>query len=628
MTKLLLWCSPNEAPPKGYITVYWAQYISEREQDLGHYSLPQIINENMDYWKPRYLAWLDEISKSPCGDTNLKDALLIRTGLSYWWMSIPSEYSFSPKSVSYSTLRLWAFVQIVNERNAEEIYVAGANSVLQGTLEAWCVKSEIRMFIISERDKTVPRTSTEGFSAQIKNSLPAIAVGLGHLVRQYFIYFRVNRNRVKFLGDSEASITIFDDLVHCDIEAAHRGQYKPHYWGSLTGVLEDSVFSVNWVHTDIRTSAVPTVKKARKVVADLNQGSKTSHHFLLQDLFSLKVLTQAITVYLRIRRITRKVDSSFSWFDPISNMDMSTLITSDLNSDFRGFGAARNALWIGLFGSLVGSLPSQESGIYLMENQPFELALLSAWKETPNGPILGFVHGPVREWDLRYALGCSPHDSVEDSYLPSPTQICANGPLAEHNLLANGLRPDILVGVEALRFEMGLATRLLRKSGKNSSHTGTQILVLGEYGSEMTCKQLELIKELTELVSDGTGITYRPHPGVTLGLEDLPYGVRLSTGRKIEFDLSECDVVIASSVSNASLDAYLNGLPLIIQADGRVLNGTPLPRGAEVVLCSSAIDIVNFIASIGEMSNLFMPIRDSVFYIEPSYPKWRALLHL
>ena len=95
MKKLMLWCSPEHAPPSGHFTVYWAQYISGQERKKGNISLPEMINDNVSYWKPRFLSWLETVGKSPWGSTTVVDALLIRPGLSYWWMTIPSDYSFN-----------------------------------------------------------------------------------------------------------------------------------------------------------------------------------------------------------------------------------------------------------------------------------------------------------------------------------------------------------------------------------------------------------------------------------------------------------------------------------------------------------------------------------------------------
>jgi len=626
MTNLLLWCSPEHSPPPGYRTVYWTQYISEQEREEGNISLPEVINKDVNYWKPRYLAWLDTIGKRPCGDTTIVDALVIRPGLSYWWMTIPSEPSLSPTAISYATLRLWSLAQIADANSVQELCVSGADAALQEVLTLWCNKTGRKITIIPGQVTNKDESESESLRSRIKNRLPSLVIGLGHIVRQYQIYFALHRNQGSGKAASEPRITIVDDLVHCNISAARQGNYEPHYWGTLTQVLEDSALVINWVHIDLRTSAVPTVKDAKNVVSDLNRGRKFSHHLLLQDFLSVKVTAKAIITYFRLRRITRKVASDIQWNDPDSNVDVTALVASDLASDFRGFGAARNALWICLFYAVMKSLPRQTAGIYLMENQPFEFALLNAWNNGSHGPILGFAHIPVREWDFRSALGASPGTSMDANNLPRPTLMGVNGPLAEKTMLANGVAPERLASVEALRFESGSVIAKHWGSEAGDLSSPLRILMLGEYGAAMSERQLAVLMELTQLIPDDAVLTFRPHPGGKVRPELLPQGVQLSQGGKINLDLDACDVVIASNVSNAALDACLRGVPVLMQRDGRVLNGTPVPREADVRMVTSAVDIANALSNIKSADWVSTITPESVFNLDPNLSNWRTLL--
>ena len=86
--------------------------------------------------------------------------------------------------------------------------------------------------------------------------------------------------------------------------------------------------------------------------------------------------------------------------------------------------------------------------------------------------------------------------------------------------------------------------------------------------------------------------------------------------------------MIASNVSNAALDACLRGLPVIMQGDGRVLNGTPVPREANVCMVTSAVDVVIALSSIRDSDQGSTITPDSVFNLDSNLTKWRALLGL
>jgi surface carbohydrate biosynthesis protein (TIGR04326 family) len=349
---------------------------------------------------------------------------------------------------------------------------------------------------------------------------------------------------------------------------------------------------------------------------------------LLQDFLNVKVALNAIVVYFRIRKISRKVASHIQWFDSTSQVDVTAIVANDLASDFRGYGAARNALWLCLFEAVIKSLPRQGKGLYLMENQSFERALVHAWNRHSKGPIYGFAHGLVREWDLRYALGQTRVPEDEAQNRPRPSLIAVNGPLAEQSMRANGVHPEHLVAVEALRFESKSTAIKRPKSLRVDGSAPLRILMLGEYAAATIQGQMVALKGLTQLLPKNTVLTFRPHPGGTVRPESLPEGVRLSQETKLSLDLDSCDVVIASNVSNASLDAYMHGLPVLIHGNAQVLNGAHLSAVADVRMLASVTDIVMAISEIVDLNRSSRVAPESVFNLDPELPRWRQLLGL
>jgi surface carbohydrate biosynthesis protein (TIGR04326 family) len=627
MTKLVLWCSLSKPPSTDALIVFWNQYISEEEQTNGKISLPQLIRDDTDYWKSRYLLWLKNIGNMTFSGSTLVDRLLIRPGLSYWWMTIPTEYSFSTKSIAYSTIRLWALARILEEHIVDELQVVGANPELEVVFQIWGSKNGCQITFEQEEEGSSTFSHKESVRARIKKIVPLPIQGIGYLIFEYFKYFSVPRPKPSDRPTTSGHITIIDDLAHCDLSVAQFGRYESHYWGGLAEVLESSDLSLNWLHLDLRTSTLPTIKSSKRVVEKLNPNSRDPHHFLLQNGLTLKVLCRSVMTFFRIRHITRKFSSQICWQDPISNMDIYALVKPVLNSDFNGTGAARNALWMSLFDEFFKSLPKNNTCIYLMENQSFELALLNAWSDRLSAPILGFVHGPVREWDLRCALGTNSNVTMRSKNLPTPNLICVNGPLAERVLLENGIPPELLTSIEALRYEPVSESIEHSLFDRPTDPSGLRILMVGEYEDELLHQQLLLLGELCEFLPSSFALTFRPHPGSAVSLEDVPRGAHLSSERMFGRDLDKCDLVIASNVSNAALDAYLRGIRVIMQGDGRVLNGTPVPKEAHIKMILTAADILTTLRLVEEEHNYNITI-DTLFNIDPHLPRWRTLLNL
>jgi surface carbohydrate biosynthesis protein (TIGR04326 family) len=623
MKKLILLCSPASVPSPGYLTVYWSQYISKRERKEGNVSLPEMVNENANYWKPRYLSWLDTVGKTSCGPTTTVDALLIRPGLSYWWMVIPSEFSFSTTSIAYATLRLWALAEIVDTHDIEELQVEGADASLEEVLTLWCRGTKRQITFIRGQSTKKDESHIQTTSSHIKRRLPPLIGGLGYIVLQYLRYFTRHRDRHSPETTDDPALTVVDYFANLDVDAAQEATYTSNYWGPLARILPQLGITVNWIHIEVRSEALPDVRSARAAIRGLNRGNSLSRHFLLQDYLTLRVAFKAAVQYSRIRRITKRVANQLLWVDTVSGLDVSPLVRSRLHSDFQGMGGARNALWLSLFEEGLPAHAAQDACIYLMENQPWELALLQTRMTRGGGQNVGVAHVPVRTWDFRYALG-SPTASAENGgTLPRPSHVTVTDPKSEATLIANGLEPSAIVKVEALRF---LSTATATSHMQADELTDLRVLVFGEYDALMCAKQLQLLEELAPLARDSYTFTFRPHPASGVLQWSLPKGVSLSEALTAGKDLATCDVVLCSNVSSASLDASLRGIPILMLRDGRTFKGSSLITGPSVTYVD---DVADVISALGELEfGVGTRFADQIYpmYLDDGLSRWRALL--
>ena len=626
MKKLLLWCSPEHPPPPGYFTVYWAQYLSEQEREEGNISLPEMINEDASYWKPRYLSWLETVGNSPCGSTTVVEALLIRPGLSYWWMTIPADNSFSPTSIAYATLRLWALAQITDANHVEELCVVGADAALEEVLLLWRDKTGHQVTIIAEEFTSKDELRNESIGSRIKRKLPPLVNGLGHLALQYRYYFTSHRPKLDSATMDDPAVTVVDYFANLDVEAAQKATYVSNYWGPLAAILPQWGITVNWIHIEVTSAVLPDVRSARATIRGLNRRNGLSRHVLLQDYLTLRVAFKAAAQYLRIRRITKRVPPRLLWVDSVSGFDIFPLVRSRLHSDFHGMGAARNALWLSLFEEITHSQWAQGSCIYLMEKQPWELALLHSRMSRGGGPSIGVAHVPVRNWDFRYALGSSSISAENGRALPKPSRVAVIDPKRKDFMIANGLEPSSIVKVEALRFLSRASTNTVASHMQDYEFSNLRVLVLGEYDALMCAKQLQLLEEIAPLTIDSFSFTFRPHPASGILQWSLPEMVTLSEALTAGEDLAECDVVLCGNVSSASLDANLRGIPILMLRDGRGFNGSSLIAGPSVTYVDDATDVIGALGAIDFGVGPRSLEQIYPMYLDKGLTGWRALL--
>ena len=626
MKSLLLWCSPEHSPLPGYLTVYWTQYISEQERAEGNISLPEVIGKDVNYWKPRYLSWIDEVGKRPCGDTTVVDALVIRPGLSYWWMTIPSEFSFSPTSIAYSTLRLWALAQIADALSIQEVRVVGADPALEEVLRLWSKRTGRQLTINPGPVENMEPPQNESIRARIKQGLPPIVTGLSYLVLQYFGYFTLRRPRPHRNTVDAPAITIVDYFDSLDVTAARESRYISNYWGPLESVFSQAKGAFNWIHIDVRSSALPNVRSSRDVVLSLNQNHETSHHVLLQDYLTIGVTFKAVANYMRIRKIAKRVSARIQWVDSASGIDVSALAQSQLKSDLLGVGAARNALWASLFEASISAQTAHDACIYLMENQTWELALIHAWQSLSESSTIGIAHAPIRDWDLRYALGSSTINARNVQSLPRPSSVAVIDPTSETIMIANGLEPSAIVKVEAMRYLSPTATTSFATNKRTGTFAKQRILILGEYESMMCAKQLQLLEELAPLTKHSWEFMFRPHPSNPILQGSLPVGVSLSKRLRVGDDLAECDVALCSNLSSASLDASLMGIPILMFRDGRGFNGSPLNDGPSVKYVNDVTDMAEALEGFWIDGEPRSRTQIYPFYLDHDLQRWRALI--
>ena len=510
----------------------------------------------------------------------------------------------------------------------EELRVVGADAELEEILTLWCNRAGRQITIIAKEHTNKDESKKEKIRSRIEKRLPALVNGFLLLALQYRYYFTAHRPKLPSETGREPSITMVDYLTNLDVEAAQEATYISNYWGPLTQILSQAETTVNWIHIEVTSAALPDVHLARAAIRGLNRGSSGSRHVLLQDYLTLRVAFKAAAQYVRLRRITKQVAAQISWVDIESGLDVAPLIRSRLHSDFKGMGAARNALWLSLFGEVSPAQTPQGPCIYLMENQPWELALLQSRMTPGGGSNVGVAHVPVRTWDFRYALGSSAGCPENGRTLPKPSHFAVIDPKSETVMIANGLEPSAIVKNEALRFLSRSSTTAGAPGNQTDRFASKRVLVFGEYDALLCARQIQLLEEITALDNLSIAFTFRAHPGSGILQRSLPKRVSRSEALTAAEDLAECDVVLCSSVSSSSLDASLRGIPILMLRDGRGFNGSSLIPGPSVTYVDDAADVIG---ALGEIELGAGPrSMDQVYsmYLDDGLTRWRAFLDL
>jgi surface carbohydrate biosynthesis protein (TIGR04326 family) len=614
LPSILLWDSELDPTATAGLTVLWARLVEDGQRMI---SLPRLVERNADRLRARYLAWIFDFGSAKIGEKSVIGQLSIRPGFSYWWMTQLAEKSYGKSPRLYDAIRLLALEDLARQYGVRRISVVTADNVLQEVIETWGHRAGIEIEvqrIVGDRN-TAP-------NARLWDRLPLPMKAFATLVRYLTQHWPLSRNSGVPLPAS--SITIFDYLFHLPSVALTGGGYASGYWTNLVDLLRDSATPVKWLHHFVKHEAVPGSHTARRLISEFNR-QDADHgqvHATWDTELSLLVVARAILDYLGIVRRGLRLRTVRSLFTPeASQLDFWPLFKSDWQTSLYGSTAIINCLHLNIFENILARAPHQQYGVYLLENQGWEAALLHAWRAAGHGQLIGVPHTTVRFWDLRYFF--DPR-SYQEGGVPMPDRVAVNGPAAMSAYREGGFPMSRVVEVEALRYQY------LEGMGPDDSPSmqrpagGKTVLVLGDFLPTVTARQMEWLVDAATGVPEARYII-KPHPNCPVHAEEYPSLNMIVCDELLSELLPRCDVVYTSNITSAAVDAYCFGIPVVSMLDGAMLDLSPLRGFALHVQVSNPAEL----AAALRLPSLHGQSAQRIYFrVDRTLPRWRRLLGL
>lgn len=621
MTDVFFVWDGDGLPPEGnWKKILWRGFIDKKEHDS--ISIPQLVEENSDFFKYRYLAWIFELGETHVDGKRLVDHLEVRSGFSYWWMTLIAEKCNWAKSPQINdTIRFLAFESLFVGQSVPRVILATSNAALAECMKLWCCAGRI----IFEWRVIREKKESKAISQRIYRALPHLIKALPALV-----YYLIQRWPLRGAGvnewrNSEGRTTFFSYFFNMVPEAEKKGCFDSRYWAHLPDILKQEGCQTNWLHLYVHDVLHPTAKVAAETIRKFNRAGKGLQiHVMLDSFLNLAVIFNAIRDWIFIVRVGLRLQRELFSLEK-NQLIMMPLFREDWSKSMFGFEALLNALFLNLFETALSSLPKQGKGFFLQENQPWEYALIHAWRSAGHGQILGAPHTTVPYWDLRSFFDSRSYKYTGQNDLPLPDLVALNGIAALNAYLKGGYPKDKVVEVEALRYLH------LHRDGKETIHVpahqdgSLKLLVLGDYGRQYTIEQMSMLVMAVNSVSKNIIITVKPHPSCPIIPENYPDLKMVVTMEPVSILLKECDVVYTSNMTSAAVDAYCADVPVISVLDPNTLNLSPL-RGFEGV---------SFVSSPAELSEALVSAalvsrsderREHFFTLDPRLNRWRRLL--
>ena len=620
----IVWDLESDPPFATGEVLCWRSYT---EGSLGT-SIPRYLENRAEGLRAKYLAFIHDLGESAIGGKRVVDHLGIGDGFSYWWMTQLAEKSPFKSPRIYGCLRLMALEEILLERKISDLTLDSADRDLVQAIARLC--RDLRITFVWHPAPSKQQWSLRGIYRTLPYSVQGL-ISLRHVVTRWRL--RKLEKPKWFAGDG--AIFLYSYFFHLDPASCAEGRFYSRQWEGLPNYLQASGKHANWIHHFLLSPGMPDAETGLNWVRLFNRDAhRQGCHTFLETYLSWGVVVRALKKWFRLNAVSwrlRKIDRVFNpkgsaaWLWPF--------LRSDWRTSLNGPVAMNNCLWVELFDVALKDMPHQKLGLYIWENQGWEIALLRAWRRHGHGEIIGVPHATVVFWHLNNFDDPRTLTSNKICAKPLPDRLALNGPMAWKAFATTGYPVERLVEVEALRFQY-LSALGLGKPETPADDAGCtrfsdqgvpkQVLILGDFTIRQTLKILRCLEDALKMTDAEVSVTLKPHPVCRIGKEDWPTLSFELTNKPLAEIMQDFDLAFSSNTSSAGLDALLAGLPVMIFLDEEDFNHSPL-RGVEGVrFVSSAQELATALRS-DERSGHAAAAED-FFWLDSELPRWRKVL--
>ncbi len=604
---LTIWDSDSICILKSEQLVLWRQFV-DFSHDTTTVSICEIVEQNAITLRTKLLQFIFDVGAMVT--KNSKTNHLFRSDFDYFWMTQFHSRPYTQSAQLNNLAKTFALIELVRENKINKLVVHSDDKPLIQVIYSVAVSLQIEVQIIRIRPSLQKVTSRNKIKKLVPRPLLAI-LALGAQLKTSFALRSKHQNNF-----SSGTISFFDYWYRFAESVGENQKFSSQYWSNLVDHLQDT--EVNWWHNLVDQRKLGELNAAKSLLTSFNQES-SHYHEIIDSKCNLKILVRTIIDHGKL--VFSSMSSNIykdSFTDPVTKVNFWPLFRSEWLNSLRGYEALINCLRFNRLEAQISEMPKQKLGVYLAENQPWEMALIYLWKKHNHGKLIGVAHSTIRFWDLR--LMSDSKQFAAQSKMPRPDCIAVNGGLAKSSLIDAGYPESELVEVEALMY-LHLATAKLQPK-KDQPMT---ILVATDYLESATKAQMRLLEELVAMHPTKYRILLKPH--WSQSLDSLRFDAEIVSGKKdLARFFDQANVLYCSAITSAVIDGVCVGLPVIQCLDPMSFNLSPLRNSNAVQTVRTSADLSAALEQIDQ----FVPSACSsdFFNLDAKLPKWKNLLQI
>ena len=604
---LTIWDSDSICILKPEQLVLWRQFV-DSSHDKTTVSICELIELNSTNLRARLLRFIYDVGTSITA--NSKTNHEFRSGFDYFWMTQFHSRPYTPSAQLNNLAKVFTLIELVQEKKTKKLVIHSDNKALTQVLSSVAASLHIDLKVI----RVKPTFKRAPIRTQVKTRVPRPLLAILAFITQVKTSMSLGSKQLNATHSN--SISFFDYWYRFAESVGDDRKFGSQYWSGLVTQLEGT--KVNWWHNLVDQNTFSELKDAKNLLKSFNQQSN-HYHEIIDSRISLKILFMTIFDHGKLVLSSipgRRYKTAFT--DPETKVNFWPLLKQEWLNSMRGYEALINCLRFNRLESLISAMPRQKMGVYLAENQPWEMSLIYLWRKHNHEKLIGVAHSTIRHWDLRLMSDTKQFSS--QSKMPRPDCIAVNGELAKKSLLDAGYPESEVVEVEALMY-LHLGTKKIQPK-RNQPLT---ILVATDYLESATKAQMHLLEELVATDPTKYRILLKPH--WSQSLDSLRFDAEIVSGKK---DLAQffehVDVLYCSAITSAVIDGVCAGLPVIQCLDPMSFNLSPLRESDSVQLVRTCAELATALAQIDRFVPNVGP--SDFFNLDRSLPKWKNLLQI
>ncbi len=549
--------------------------------------LKNYIENNSEFLKNEFLIFCKNLENKKFNNQNLYKLFETKKNHNLWEMSLLKEKSNLKSDNIFKSIVFLAIRKIISDNRFEKIIFYNI-PIEKKIIRSYLKNKNKKIFyeFISSRE---PNKKIKLFLSNF--FLFRFIYHFSKLIFKLFLELRKN----KFV-DKNSNLIIFSYFAH--FKNIKKNKINFSQFGNLKNILEKK-FELDNQYIFVPNKNNLTYNSLQNKYSILNGNLKLKNKILIL----YKFLFYSVKFFFIKKLILMKLkDYELSLFH---------IFSKDYDTSFNGSIFIDNLIWIEVFENYLSKTSKKKIGIFLMENQGWEKAMITSWRNHNHGKIIGYTPTSINYWHL-YNF-----DLSKKKYA-SPSKILVSSSEG-YNLLKNQYKKK---NIELLKVESLWFNYLLNIKNKITSREKGIVLIIGDYNSKNNYKIFKIVSKSN--LNKKNKIFFKPHP------HDLNnYNVKniTLTNKNNEYFFKKTSLIISPGSTAGILEYLFFGKKVFVYDDPFGFDLSPIKHLNYQFKFKSVKDF-NKLLDINFKKTKIINTFKKYYFLDNDLTRWKNILYI